>query len=221
MILCDHTAVSGDYESLVQGVLQGLSARDSKKSYLSGRYLFHVMVSGGIVYMCVTEATFEKVVAFSCLQELQRQLLAMRLEDRAAIAGPYALRGDFSGVLEKEMQKYSSGDQITRMQVRGRWEGRGWERRGGEGWERRGGERRGGEGRGGEGWDGMGWEGWDGKGRGGEGSCDGLCLDCMCVHKLANALRADRAHFFIATLAMFTCKVAELYCTLFICSFVC
>ncbi len=75
------------------------------------------MISAGITYLCVTEATFEKTVAFAYLQELRQQLLAMRLEDRATIGGPYALRRDLSGVLEKEMHRYSSDDQITRMQV--------------------------------------------------------------------------------------------------------
>lgn len=120
VVLCDYTAEPGDYESMLPGFLQGLPTGDTKTSYISGRYLFHVMISGKITYMCVTEATFEKVVAYGYLQELRRQLLAMRLEERASIAGPYGLRGDLTGVLGKEMRKYSSEDQMTRMQVRGR-----------------------------------------------------------------------------------------------------
>ena len=117
VVLCDYADVSGNFESLSQAVLERLPATDTKISYESGTYLFHCVVSQGLSFICVTEATFDRNVAYAYLFELQRQLASARLEQRAAIAGPYALRRDFSGVVESLMHRYSSSDHLTSLQT--------------------------------------------------------------------------------------------------------
>ena len=116
VVLCDHADVSGNFESLAQAVLERLPTADTKISYESGTYLFHCVVSDGLSFICVTEATFDRNVAYGYLFELQRQLVSSRLESRAAIAGPYALRREFSSVLESFMHRYSSSDHLTTLQ---------------------------------------------------------------------------------------------------------
>lgn len=117
VVLCDYADVSGNFESLSQAVLERLPTTDTKISYESGTYLFHCVVSQGLSFICVTEATFDRNVAYAYLFELQRQLASARLEQRAAIAGPYALRRDFSGVVESLMHRYSSSDHLTSLQT--------------------------------------------------------------------------------------------------------
>ena len=117
VVLCEFSDVTGNFDSMARSILGGLEHRDVKITYVSGQYLFHVVVENGLVSLCVADSTFDRTIAFNYLFEIRRQLSAMRLTERARTGDRHALREEFSSVLEREMHRYSSGDQLTRLQV--------------------------------------------------------------------------------------------------------
>ena len=124
-VLCDHVHTSGNYEALAQSILDQLPVSDTRISYESGgRFLFHVMVSSGLTFLCVTEATFERAAAYNFLAEVQRRLRSDRLEDQARVAGPYAMRATFAPTLRELVERYSRTDTVTNLQEKVRGRGR-------------------------------------------------------------------------------------------------
>lgn len=109
LVLCDHAAVAGSFESLTQSVLEQLPLSDMRTSYECGRYLVHVSVAGGLAFLCVTERRFERAMVFEFLSAVQRTLRERGLEQQAKLAGPYALRPQFSSTLAELMTRFSSG----------------------------------------------------------------------------------------------------------------
>lgn len=116
VVLCDCATTSGTFERVAASVLEGLSPDEVQISYESGQYFFHTMVSEGLTYMCVTEAQFERQVAFNVLMELKRQLMVAGLQQKAEYAGPYALRGEFSQVMLGVLQRHSSSGPMGHLE---------------------------------------------------------------------------------------------------------
>lgn len=116
VILCDSGREGFEHSS--QSVLEGLQPTENMISYESSSHVYHIMVSDGLRYVCVTDKTFDRQIAFSFLKELERQLHVTGLRDRANDVGPYALRQEFGSTMNTQLKKYSSGDQLTQLQDR-------------------------------------------------------------------------------------------------------
>ncbi len=116
VILCDGGQEG--FEQSSQAVLEGLQPTVNMISYESSSHVYHIMVSGGLRYVCVTDKVFDRQVAFGFLRELERQLISANLRERATYAGPYALRQEFGSVMNTQLLKYSSGDQLDHLQDR-------------------------------------------------------------------------------------------------------
>lgn len=119
-VLCDCKLVEGKYESLCQSVLNSVCSDKSKTkySYETGEHSVHVYTSQELCYLCVTALVFERNVAFSCLFELERQLIAEGLQERALVALPYSLRSTFSRIMGSTLSRYSSSDTLCRLEDR-------------------------------------------------------------------------------------------------------
>ena len=116
VILCD---VGRDgFEKPSQDVLESLDPAVNTISYESGDIAYHVLVSGELRYVCVTDKVFDRQVAFAFLRELEQQLHSTGLRERAGYVGPYALRQEFGSVMNTQLRKYSSGDQLNHLQDR-------------------------------------------------------------------------------------------------------
>lgn len=115
IVLCDHAEVSGNFESLCQSILQTKRQDGSRISYNSGRYLFHVATIGQLTFVCVTEETFDRYVAYTFLMKVAEELQEEGFQEKANVCGPYALRLEFSPRLAKLMINHSSNDRITQL----------------------------------------------------------------------------------------------------------
>lgn len=115
IVLCDHAEVSGNFESLCQSILQTKRQEGSRISYSSGRYLFHVATIHQLTFVCVTEETFDRNIAYTFLMKVAEELKEKGLQDKANVCGPYALRLEFSSWLAKLMIDHSSNDRITQL----------------------------------------------------------------------------------------------------------
>lgn len=119
-VLCDCKLVEGNYESLCQSVLEYVCSDRSKTkySYETDEHLVQVYSSQQLYYVCVTALVFDRNVAFNCLFELERQLLAEGLKERAQVALPYTLRSNFSRIMGSTLSRYSSSDTLCRLEDR-------------------------------------------------------------------------------------------------------
>lgn len=121
IVLCDHRLTEGNFESILQSVLESVSkdgiCENAKVSFDNGRYVCHTYINRNLVYVCVTESVFDKNVAFNCLFELEEKLLSMGLMEGAQTAGPFALRRSFSETMAVILSRYSSRDVLGRMEL--------------------------------------------------------------------------------------------------------
>lgn len=119
VVLCDRRLVNGSFESTCQEVLENvLKTGGNKFSFDSGhgQHVYHAYVSGNLIFVCVTEAMFDRNVAFNCLFELERQLISVGLMERAQSATPYGLRGSFSSCMQSVLLRYSSNDKLGQLE---------------------------------------------------------------------------------------------------------
>ena len=116
VVLCDGGREG--FEKSSQAVLENVKPEVNMISYESNNYIYHVMLSGGLRYVCVTDRVFDRQVAFAFLKELESQLISTGLQERAGYVGPYALRQEFGSVMNTQLRKYSSGDQLNHLQDR-------------------------------------------------------------------------------------------------------
>lgn len=121
LVLCDHrlsdvdTHFESTWERVLENVLRSKDIND-KFSFDSGRYTYHAYISGNLVYLCVSEAMFDRNLAFNCLFELERQLTLAGLKERAQSAGPFALRSCFSSTMASVLSQYSSSDRLGKLE---------------------------------------------------------------------------------------------------------
>lgn len=101
-----------------QSVVEGLQPSVNVISYESKSHVYHIKVSNGLTYVCVADKIFDRQIAFAFLKELERQLQATGLREKANYVGPYALRQEFGSVINTQLRHYSSGDQLSLMQGR-------------------------------------------------------------------------------------------------------
>ena len=117
VVLCDGGQEG--FEKSSQDVLENTKPSVNMISYESNSHVYHILVSGQLRYVCVTDKVFDRQVAFAFLKELERQLVSTGLQERAEYVGPYALRQGFGSVMNAQLRKYSScGDQLSRLQDR-------------------------------------------------------------------------------------------------------
>ena len=115
IVLCDHAEVSGNFESLCQSLLQTKTEEGSRLSYNRDKYLFHVANISYLTYLCVTEKTFDRNVAYRFLGQVSEELRRSGLREKAQVCGPFAMRIDFSTKLAELMCNNSSADRITAL----------------------------------------------------------------------------------------------------------
>lgn len=117
-VLCDHAAVPGSYERPSLAILENIaSTKETRISYEVGSHVYHVVISRGLCYLCVSDPVFDRGLAFGCLAELETRLHNIPgLPERAEYVGPYALRREFSGEIATVLELYSSNDKLNHLQ---------------------------------------------------------------------------------------------------------
>ncbi|XP_046844734.1 vesicle-associated membrane protein 7-like [Xenia sp. Carnegie-2017] len=121
-VLVDHSENTGNFQQIAQTILAKAPRQDTKCTYISGSYHFHVMVQENLIYICMTDEEMGKRLPYMFLEEIKRRFCVGSLKQRARTALSYELKRDFQQVLSSQMEAFNSrreggasSDQLSRV----------------------------------------------------------------------------------------------------------
>ncbi|EDO43738.1 predicted protein [Nematostella vectensis] len=120
-ILVDYAETTGNFQQVTYTILEKIPGNDTKCTYVSGSYQFHVIVEDGLVYLCMADKEFGKKDPYAFLEEIKRRFSNSSLKARARTAQSFEFKRDFAQVLATQMALYSDpgragGDAINKVQ---------------------------------------------------------------------------------------------------------
>ncbi|RYR23441.1 hypothetical protein Ahy_B03g068664 [Arachis hypogaea] len=120
VVLAEFSAVTGNTGAVARRILEKLPAEaESRLCFSQDRYIFHILRSDGLSYLCMANDTFGRRIPFSYLEDIQMRF--MKNYGRVAQFAPaYAMNDEFSRVLHQQMEFFSSNPSAdTLNRVRG------------------------------------------------------------------------------------------------------
>ncbi|CAD5184519.1 unnamed protein product [Musa acuminata subsp. malaccensis] len=119
-VLAEFAAVTGNVHAVARRILEKLPPdSDSRLCFSQDRYIFHVLRSDGITFLCMANDTFGRRVPFLYLEDIHMRF--MKNYGRVAHSAlAYAMNDEFSRVLHQQMEFFSSNPSAdTLNRVRG------------------------------------------------------------------------------------------------------
>ncbi|GLT81992.1 hypothetical protein SLE2022_004100 [Rubroshorea leprosula] len=120
VVLAEFSAVTGNAGAVARRILEKLpNQADSRLCLSQDRYVFHVLRSDGLTFLCMANDTFGRRIPFSYLEDIHMRF--MKNYGRVAPYAPaYAMNDEFSRVLHQQMEFFSSNPSAdTLNRVRG------------------------------------------------------------------------------------------------------
>jgi len=105
-ILSRQASCAGNFADVTDQVLSKIPQEDAKMTYSHGSYLFHYISENRVIFMCITEDTYERSKAFAFLNEIKKRFMN-QYGERVFTALPYAMQSDFSSTLMAQMRYFS------------------------------------------------------------------------------------------------------------------
>ncbi|KAJ6904735.1 hypothetical protein NC652_022690 [Populus alba x Populus x berolinensis] len=120
VVLSEFSAVTGNTGAVARRILEKLpSEADSRLCFSQDRYIFHILRSDGLTFLCMANDTFGRRIPFSYLEDIQMRF--MKNYGRVAHYAPaYAVNDEFSRVLHQQMEFFSSNpsaDTLSRIRT--------------------------------------------------------------------------------------------------------
>ncbi|XP_068663291.1 vesicle-associated membrane protein 714-like [Aristolochia californica] len=108
VVLSEFSAVTGNTGAVARRILEKLpSDSDSRVSFSQDRYIFHLLRSDGITFLCMANDTFGRRIPFAYLEDVHMRF--MKNYGRVAHSAPaYAMNDEFCRVLHQQMEYFSS-----------------------------------------------------------------------------------------------------------------
>jgi len=103
-VLAKYADCVGNFTEVTETLISKIQLTNHKLTYTHSSYLFHYVCADKIIYMCITDAEFERARAFLFLSEIKSKFLAT-YGLTAATALPYAMNTEFSRVMSTELKK--------------------------------------------------------------------------------------------------------------------
>mmetsp|Transcript_17320 Transcript_17320/g.51866 ORF Transcript_17320/g.51866 Transcript_17320/m.51866 type:complete len:226 (+) Transcript_17320:241-918(+) len=118
--LAEESAVAGNANVVALQLLQSnkLPQHDARVSFAQEGQLFHVMVAGGVVHLCMADEAMGRRVPFAFLEDIRARFAAAH--SNPADQEPFSLNDEFAPVLAARMEFYNtdpSADAISRTRV--------------------------------------------------------------------------------------------------------
>ncbi|KAK7853356.1 vesicle-associated membrane protein 714 [Quercus suber] len=115
-----HRIVENEQGAVARRILEKLpSEADSRLCFSQDTYIFHILRSDGLSFLCMANNTFGRRIPFSYLEDIHMRF--MKNYGRVANYAPaYAMNDEFSRVLHQQMEFFSSNPSAdTLNRVRG------------------------------------------------------------------------------------------------------
>ncbi|XP_003702243.1 vesicle-associated membrane protein 7 [Megachile rotundata] len=110
VVLAKYASCTGNFEEMIEKILEKIPPKNDKLTYTKGPYHFHYICENNIIYMCITDDDFQRSRAFLYLTEIKRRFITV-YDQGAQTAVAYAMNSDFARVLANEMKYYSESNQ--------------------------------------------------------------------------------------------------------------
>ncbi|KAL0735324.1 hypothetical protein Bca4012_011534 [Brassica carinata] len=121
VVLAEFSAVTGNTGAVVRRILEKLSPEtaDERLCFSQDRYIFHILRSDGLTFLCMANDDFGRRIPFSYLEDIHMRF--MKNYGRVADHAPaYAMNDEFSRVLHQQMEFFSSNPNVDALnRVRG------------------------------------------------------------------------------------------------------
>ncbi|KAF7805725.1 vesicle-associated membrane protein 714 [Senna tora] len=108
VVLAEFSAVTGNTGAVARRILEKLpDEAESRLCFSQDRYIFHILRSDGLTFLCMANDTFGRRIPFAYLEDIQMRF--MKNYSRVAHYAPaYAMNDEFSRVLHQQMEFFSS-----------------------------------------------------------------------------------------------------------------
>ncbi|KAL4182583.1 hypothetical protein AMTRI_Chr11g150840 [Amborella trichopoda] len=122
VVLSEFSAVTGNTGAVARRIVEKLplpAQPDSRLCFSQDRYIFHILRSDGLNFLCMANDTFGRRIPFAYLEDIHMRF--MKNYGRVAHSAPaYAMNDEFSRVLHQQMEYFSSNPNAdTLNRVRG------------------------------------------------------------------------------------------------------
>ncbi|CAI9289840.1 unnamed protein product [Lactuca saligna] len=107
-VLSEFSAVTGNTGAIVRRILEKLPAEaESRLCFSQDHYIFHILRSDSLTFLCMANDTLERRIPFSYLEDIEMRF--MKNYGKVASHAPaYAMNDEFSRVLHQQMEFFSS-----------------------------------------------------------------------------------------------------------------
>lgn len=119
-VLAEFSAVTGNTGAVGRRILEKLPGEtESRLCFSQDRYIFHILRSDGLTFLCMANDTFGRRIPFSYLEDIQMRFMK-NYGKVASYAPAYSMNDEFSRVLHQQMEFFSSNPSAdTLNRVRG------------------------------------------------------------------------------------------------------
>ncbi|KAK8707505.1 hypothetical protein V6N13_058563 [Hibiscus sabdariffa] len=118
VVLAEFSAVTGNAGAVARRMLEKLPVEaDSRLCFSQDRYIFHILRSDGLCFLCMADDTFGRRIPFSYLEDIHMRF--MKNYGKVSHYAPaYTMNDEFSRVLHQQMEFFSnnpSADTLNRV----------------------------------------------------------------------------------------------------------
>jgi len=114
VVLAEFSNSTGNFTQITRRILDKIPQQDGKMSYVYDKHVFHYVCSDAITYMCMTEQTFSRSLAFAFLEDIRKRF-SSSYGARSKTAMSMAMNAEFSHVLARQMEFFSSNPNADKL----------------------------------------------------------------------------------------------------------
>lgn len=117
VVLAEFSVASSNAGTIARRLLENLaiaSGSDTRLSFAQDRYVFHIMRSQQLTFLCMANDTFGRRLPFAYLEDIQMRF-TKTYGQTAYTALAYAMNDEFSRVLHQQMEYFSSNPNLDTL----------------------------------------------------------------------------------------------------------
>mmetsp|Transcript_1653 Transcript_1653/g.2314 ORF Transcript_1653/g.2314 Transcript_1653/m.2314 type:complete len:221 (+) Transcript_1653:38-700(+) len=118
VVLAEHTTANGNFIMVSRIILQKIPPEHEgrKMSFAYDTHVFHYMVEDGIIYLCMTDDSFPRRIAFAFLNDIRSNFTGTYPPEVVQSAMAFQFNEGFSRTLSERMEYYSSDPNADKLQ---------------------------------------------------------------------------------------------------------